>query len=197
MSAGIQNNPLQENITGYKGISDKYLALLFEQHGLKKAVNRDGTINHKWLSKNQKKMRKALIGKVFHDKAYTSTSTERSFAQFWARHKAGSEAMKRYVDNGQDDKAQEIQNMIENNPEKIPGAHMVRFNMPKGANASFVDRTSDKHFADLKKPVDQREILIDKGSSFKISDIRKMEDSDSYELVMDMLAEEKGKKKKK
>ena len=42
----------------------------------------------------------------------------------------------------------------------------------------------------------QRAALIDKDASFKISDIRKMEDSDSYELVMDML-EEEGKKKKR
>ena len=38
---------------------------------------------------------------------------------------------------------------------------------------------------------------MDKGSSFKISDIRKAEDSDGYEPVMDMLTEEEGKKRKK
>ena len=107
--------------------------------------------------------------------------------------------MKRYVDSGQDDKAEELQHLIENDPEKIPGAHMVRFNLPKGANAAFVDRTADKYFKERGKlPVDQREILIDKGASFKISDVRKLEGSDSYELVMDLLAEEEeGKKKKK
>ena len=82
ISAGIQSNPLAENVTAYKGITDTYLALMFEQHGLKKALNKNGAVNHKWLNKNQKEMRNALIGKTFHDKAYTSTSTEKAFAQF-------------------------------------------------------------------------------------------------------------------
>ena len=38
---------------------------------------------------------------------------------------------------------------------------------------------------------------MDKGSFFKISDIQKGEGPDSYELVMDLLAEEEGKKKGK
>ena len=196
ISNGIRNNPLPEQISAYKGITDSYLALLFQQLGLKKAVNKDGSINHKWLNKNQKQMRKALVGSTFHDKAYTSTSTERGFAQFWSRHKAQTEVMNRFVENGQDDEAIKIQKLATEHPELIPGAHMVTMNLPKGANASFVDRMSDKE-----KKVDQREILVDKGSMFKISDVRKMKDSHSYELVMDMLAEEegvkKGKKKKK
>ena len=61
-------------------------------------------------------------------------------------------------------------------------------NLPKGANASFIDRTADRG----DKRNDQREVLIDKGGTFKISDIRKMKDSDSYELDMDLLAEEEG-----
>ncbi len=65
--------------------------------------------------------------------------------------------------------------------------------MPKGANASFVDRMADTE----RDGNDQREVLVDKGSFFKISDIRKADDSDTYALIMDMLTEEEGKKRKK
>ena len=196
ISAGIQNNPLPENVTAYKGITDTYLALMFKQHGLKKAVNSDGSVNHKWLNKNQKKLRKALVGSVFHDKAYTSTSTEKAFAQFWSRKKAKREKMMQMMKNGED--AEQFQNMTLEHPELIPGAHLMTLNMPKGSNVSFVDRVTDDSG---RGDPGQFEVLADKGSSFRINDIRKMEGSDSYELVMDLLAEEngvkKGKKKKK
>ena len=192
ISAGIQNNPLPGNVTAYKGITDKYLALMFQQHGLEKAINKDGTINHQWLNKNQKTMRKKLIGSVFHDKAFTSTSTEKGFAQFWSRKKAKNEKMMQMMQNGQD--ATDFQNLTLEHPELTPGAHLMTVNMPKGSNASFVDRVTDSTtYGDP----NQMEILADKGSSFKISDIRKTEGADSYELVMDLLAEEEGKKKKK
>ena len=71
ISEGLKNNPLQENLSAYKGITDKYLAMMFQQFGLKKALNKDGTINHKWLRDNQQKMKKTLVGKTFHDKGYT------------------------------------------------------------------------------------------------------------------------------
>ena len=66
----------------------------------------------------------------------------------------------------------------------------MSINMPKGSKGAFIDRATDN----MKRNNNQREVLLDKGSMFKISDIRKMEDSDSYELVMDLLAEE-GKKR--
>jgi|GEM_PF-6803878 len=194
ISEGLKNNPLQENLSAFKGITDKYLAMMFRQFGLKKALNKDGTLNHKWLRDNQNKMKKTLVGKTFHDKGYTSTTTEREFALGWARQKAKGEYLNLLEEQGRDEEVMQYENEVEGHPEKIKGAHMVRFNLPKGANASFIDRTFDK--GNNRSRNDQREILVDKGGSFKISDIRKAEDADSYELVMDMLAEEEGKKKK-
>ena len=190
ISAALKNNPLQENVSAYKGITDKYLAMMFEQHGLKDALNTDGTVNHKWLRNNQKMMLDTLVGKTFHDKGYTSTTTETSFAKGWATQKSAMEIMERTKSKK---KRAKILQTLNNHPEQIPGVHMIKMNLPKGANASFIDRAvpSESH------PVEQREILVDQGSTFKISDIRKMEGSDTYELVMDMLAEEKGKKRKK
>ena len=80
-----------------------------------------------------------------------------------------------------------------NHPEQLPGAHLMSINMPKGSKGAFIDRATDN----MKRNNNQREVLLDKGSMFKISDVRKMEASDSYELVMDLLTEEAGKKKKK
>ena len=95
ISAALKNNPLQENVSAYKGITDKYLAMMFEQHGLKDALNTDGTVNHKWLRNNQKMMLDTLVGKTFHDKGYTSTTTETSFAKGWATQKSAMEIMER------------------------------------------------------------------------------------------------------
>lgn len=194
VSAGLKNNPLPENISTFKGITDKYLYMMFQQFGLKKALNKDGTINHEWLRKNQAKMKKKLIGKTFHDKGYTSTTTERDFAHGWAQQKAKGEWLHYLEKSKRYDEINQYSDEIDEHPERIKGVHMVRFNLPKGANASFIDRTADDLSVGRN---DQREVLVDKGSSFKISDIRKAEDSDAYELVMDLLAEEKGKKRKK
>ena len=87
VSAGLKNNPLPENISTFKGITDKYLYMMFQQFGLKKALNKDGTVNHEWLRNNQDRMKKTLVGKTFHDKGFTSTTTERDFAQGWAQQK--------------------------------------------------------------------------------------------------------------
>ena len=195
VSAGLKNNPLPENISTFKGITDKYLYMMFQQFGLKKALNKDGTVNHEWLRNNQDRMKKTLVGKTFHDKGFTSTTTERDFAQGWAQQKAKGEYINYLEGKGQYDDIVKYQNEIEGHLEKIKGVHMVRFNLPKGANASFIDRTADGQAGGERN--DQREVLVDKGSSFKISDIRKAEDSDTYELVMDMLTEEKGRKRKK
>ena len=192
ISEAIGNNPLPEQLTTYRGTTDKFFAALLLENDLGKAVNGDGSVNHKWLNKNQKKLRKNLVGKTFHEKAFTSTSTEKKFAQFWSRESAKNEKM---FDLGMQEKnqeAMEFQNMADAHPEQIPGAHLLTMNLPKGSKGAFVDRTTD---GTAKDGINQREVLLDKGSMFKISDIRKMKDSDSYELVMDLLAEEEGKKK--
>ena len=194
VSGGLKNNPLPENISTFKGITDKYLYMMFEQFGLKKALNKDGTVNHAWLRNNQGKMKKKLVGKTFHDKGYTSTTTERDFAQGWAQQKAKNEWVHYLEERKRYDELNQYTDDVAEHPELIKGVHMVRFNLPKGANASFIDRTADSEAFGRN---DQREVLVDKGSSFKISDIRKAEDSDTYELIMDMLTEEKGKKRKK
>ena len=165
--------------------------MMFQQFGMKEALNEDGGLNHEWMGKNQDLMKKMLVGKTFRDEGYTSTTTEPNFAKGWARKKAKSEHTLDLVMKGKAKEAMDYENEVRDHPEKIKGAHMVKFNLPKGANASFVDRAGDSKNGDR---YEQREVLVDKGSSFKISDIRKLEDSDSYELVMDMLAEEERKK---
>ena len=192
ISQGLKNNPLQGNISTYKGITDKYLAMMFQQFGLKEALNEDGGVNHEWMGKNPELMKKMLVGKTFRDEGYTSTTTEPDFARGWARKKARSEHTLDLMMKGKGKEAMDYESEVNEHPEKIKGAHMVRFNLPKGANASFVDRAGDSKSSGR---YEQREVLADKGSSFRISDFRKLEDSDSYELVMDMLAEEAGKKR--
>ena len=142
---------------------------------------------------NQDLMKKTLVGKTFHDKGYTSTTTEPEFAKHWAKKKAQSEHTMDLIMKGKGQEAMDYENEVRDHPEKIKGAHMVKFNLPKGANASFVDRAGDTQSGGR---YEQREVLVDKGSNFKVSDFRKLEDSDAYELVMDMLADEDDKKRK-
>ena len=194
ISQGLRKNPLQENMTVYRGTTDKFFAYLVDQAGMKNGLNSDGSINHEWMNQNQKTLRKKLIGSVFRDKAFTSTSTEKKFAQDWSRLQSRNEKMFDLGMKGKIKEARKFERMAKKHPERIPGAHLLTVNVPKGANATFVDRMTDKEKGG---GVNQRELLLDKDSAFKISDIRKMEDSDSYELVMDLLAEEAGKKKKK
>jgi len=193
ISQVIQNNPLPEQLTTYRGTTDKFFAALLQQNGLGKAVKEDGSVDHQWLKQNQKKLRKNLVGKTFHEKAFTSTSTEKKFALNWSRMTSFNEKNFEYGMTGQIKKALKLQNLYDTHPEQINGAHLLTMNLPKGSKGTFVDRATDS----IGRTNNQREVLLDKGSFFKISDIRKMEDSDSYELVMDLLTEEKGKKKKK
>ena len=165
--------------------------MILQQNGLGKAINKkNGTVDHKWLNKNQKKLKKALIGKTFRDKAFTSTSTENKFARKWAQRTSVRESME-LVD---DEEYMRLKSLEDTNPDLIPGAHLMTINLPKGSKGAFVDRTADdiqsKH-----GQLNQREVLLDKGSMFRINDIRKMDNADSYELVMELLAEEEGKKK--
>ena len=193
ISQAVQNNPLPENLTTYRGTTDQFFAYLLQQNGLGNAV-KNGKVDHKWLNSHQKKLRKNLVGKTFQDKAFTSTSTEKKFAQFWSRNSAMREKRIDMLMNGQTDEYDAFQKKAEEHPEQIPGAHLLTMNLPKGTKGAFIDRTTDELLHGGQG--DQREVLLDKGSFFKISDIRKMKDSDSYELVMDLLAEEEGKKKK-
>ena len=193
ISQMIQSNPLPEQLTTYRGTTDKFFASLLQQNGLGKAVKDDSSVDHEWLNKNQKKLRKNLVGKTFHEKAFTSASTEKAFAQEWSRQSSLNEKNFEYGMTGQIQKALALQGIYQNHPEQLPGAHLMTMNLPKGAKGAFIDRATDK----LKRNNNQREVLLDKGSMFKISDVRKMEASDSYELVMDLLTEEAGKKKKK
>ena len=133
------------------------------------------------------------MGKTFHDKAFTSTSTEKSFTQTWGKNSALREKRFGMLMNGQTDEYNAFEKEVTEHPERMPGAHLLTMNLPKGSKGAFVDRTIDG--TANKGEVDQREVLLDKGSTFKISDIRKMTDADSYELVMDLLAEEEGVKK--
>ena len=191
ISQAIQRNPLPEQLTTYRGTTDKFFSTLLQQNGLGDAVNKDGSVNHAWLKKNQKALRKNLVGKTFHEKAFTSTSTEKSFAQKWSQQKTFEEKNFEYGMTGKTNLSRELQKRYKEHPEKLPGAHLLTMNLPKGSKGAFVDRVTDN----TERPQDQREVLLDKGSTFKISDIRKMKDSDSYELVMDLLAEEEGVKK--
>ena len=191
ISQAIRQNPLAEGLTTFRGVTDKFLAMLLRKNGLKKGLNRNGTVNHEWLNKNQATLRKKLVGSTFKDKGFTSTSTERGAAQGWVNMAARNEYIEQLEKEGKYDTINEMN--VNPDTVKVPGAHLMRVNLPKGSHAAFVDRTSE---AGVEGDNEQREVLLDKGSSFRISDLRKMEDSDSYELVLDLLAQE-GKKKKK
>lgn len=72
------------DLTAYRGVSDVALASLLKQsksRSLRRAVRRDGTIDHRQFTKNMHK----LEGMEFSDAGFGSTSMMESYAETWRK----------------------------------------------------------------------------------------------------------------
>ena len=183
----IGNNRIEEDTATYKGIEDSYFVTILQQAGLKKAVNPDGTVNHKWLESHQRQLRKALVGMTFSDPGFTSTTTERSFAQGWANKKNGMIRQQAFMDkhdmaNMTPEEEAELER-INTDRENLEGAHIIRMNLPAGSRAAAIDHaaTEGRNFSG------QSEILVDRGSQFRISGLQHTAKG-RYDIIMDLLA---------
>ena len=191
LSAAIESNPLADDLTTYRGISDTYLSLMLRDVGLKQAVRKDGTVNHQWMNRNPKKVQKALVGSVFTDPGFTSTSIDRTVSENWARKVARTEAMDRirkaYEDNPMAPEAAEASEKVVTQAQQgaLPGVHLLQVSMPKGASASLIDQSAMAGRVDSC----QKEVLANHGSSYRITGVQRGSGPDSYFITMEMLAE--------
>ncbi len=82
IDSALDQNRIGADMTTYRGVSDKALIPLLQNSGvraLRKAVKKDGTIDHKQLAKHIGK----LQGLEFTDSGFGSTSVQESYAEKW------------------------------------------------------------------------------------------------------------------
>ena len=95
VSSAIEKNRIQKRMNVFRGIPDSKLGEILTQKGLTRAVKRNGGLDHQWIRDNMQKVQHALINTTFADNGFTSTTTERNFARYWAQHKNHTENMAR------------------------------------------------------------------------------------------------------
>ena len=93
----MNKNRLGADVKAYRGVSDVALAALLMQSGdkrLKKAVNKNGSINHEEFAK----VKDRLKGVEFSDKGFGSTSVNEKYAERWRKGIIKREAATKVLD---------------------------------------------------------------------------------------------------
>ena len=186
ISSALGKNRIEEDTATYKGIEDSYFARMLQQAGLKRAVKRDGTVDHDWLEKHQKQLQKKMVGMTFSDPRYTSTTTERGFAQSWANKKNGIIRQQAFMDQHDlasltPEQTDELER-LQSSRDTMEGAHVIQMNLPAGSRAAAIDHaaTYNRDFSG------QSEILVDRNSQFRVSGVNRTSRG-RYDIIMDLL----------
>ena len=219
---------LDDDQMSFRSVSDVALLPIIEQLGLSdEVIKSNGMIDHKALMENKSK----LIGTVFKDDAFVSTTASSGFAEKWganiARRDRGvfsDRALRRHKFSKKEMSMPRMQNDIDLFNDKSLavkdhnmtanfladriftgnkaikesdiGSHIMEIMMPKGTKAAYIDGSSGKGLGDSTIDNQQFEILLNKGSHFKINDIvQKMgEDGkaipNQYRIMLELLKEE-------
>ena len=199
VSSAIEKNRIQKDMNVFRGIPDSKLGEILAQKGLTRAIKQNGTLDHKWIRDNLEKVQRALINTSFADNGFTSTTTERSFANYWAQYKNHNEVLQRLqlIENRSPEEERDYTRFTEEfspDEKNVPGGHVIKMFLPAGSRSAFIGGAAK---IQGKAPtIKQHEVLVDKGSLFKITgfEVNNEKDAgpDSYNLMMELLSDEEG-----
>ena len=197
VSSAIEKNRIQKAMNVFRGIPDSKLGEILTQKGLIQAVKSDGGLDYQWIKDHLREVQDAVINTTFADNGFTSTTTEKRFAQYWGQKKNQSENFMRLAQIPDKDKTEEQKNEFMRwataNPKEnnVPGGHIINMSLPAGSRAALISAAAKDKDGDFLK---QQEVLVDKGSLFKITgfDVNKDEGAgpDSFNLMMELLSDE-------
>ena len=198
VSSAIEKNRIKKRMNVFRGIPDSKLGEILTQKGLTRAVKRNGGLDRQWIRDNLRKVQNALINTTFADNGFTSTTTEKNFAKKWAQHKNRTENLLRLdaIRNKTPEEEDETIHYQEYDPKKnnVPGGHIINMVLPAGSRSSVISGAAK--FPGRGSSMEQREVLVDKGSLFKITGFNVNNDKDagpeSFNLMMELLSDEEG-----
>jgi hypothetical protein len=199
VSSAIEKNRIQKRMNVFRGIPDSKLGEILTQKGLTRAVKRNGGLDHQWIRDNMQKVQHALINTTFADNGFISTTTERNFARYWAQHKNHTENMARLyrIKDRTAEEDEELNKYELSDPKKnnVPGGHIIHMSLPAGSRSAAIGgaaKVPGKNGSSMK----MQEVLVDKGSLFKITGFNVNNDKDagpeSFNLMMELLSDEEG-----
>ncbi len=199
VSNAIEKNRIQKRMNVFRGIPDSKLGEILTQKGLTRAVKRRGGLDHQWIRENLQEVQNALINTTFADNGFTSTTTEKNFARYWAQHKNHTENMARLyrIKHRTPEQEEELERYELSDPKNnnVPGGHIIHMSLPAGSRSAAIGgaaKVPGKKGSSMK----MQEVLVDKGSLFKITGFNVNNDKDagpeSFNLMMELLSDEEG-----
>ncbi len=189
---------LSENLTTFKGVDDHFLKSILQKAGVDVAalcVSGDpfGTLDYDELEETGGLNK--LTGLTYVDEAYESTTTNRSFAEYWgSQNKVNMlrlemnkrmRAMNLSPEEQKELSANNEENLLHMAAEEFSGGHVMVIDCPAGTKGIFADmfRSEGTH---------QNEVTLDRGLTYRINKVRKI-NKGKYELHVQVLT--KGKKR--
>ena len=105
LSKVLHNNPLEHNLTTHRGVDDVFLLKLLQDNNFTEALKgKDrGEVNHEWIENNMEEFNKRMSGVVYSDPGFSSSTTQRDFAEMWAKRSGRyfmKKALKKRLKNG-------------------------------------------------------------------------------------------------
>ena len=199
VSSAIEKNRIQKKMNVFRGIPDSKLGEILTQKGLTRAVKRNGGLDHQWIRDNLQKVQHALINTTFADNGFTSTTTEKNFARYWAQHKNHTENLDRLyrIQDRTPEEDEEVDRYELSDPKNnnVPGGHIIHMSLPAGSRSAAIGgaaKVPGKKGTSIK----MHEVLVDKGSLFRITGFNVNNDKDagpdSFNLMMELLSDEEG-----
>ena len=199
VSNAIEKNRIQKKMNVFRGIPDSKLGEILTQKGLTRAVKRNGGLDRQWIRDNMRKVQQALINTTFADNGFTSTTTEKNFARYWAQHKNHTENLDRLyrIQNRTPEEDEEVDRYELSDPKNnnVPGGHIIHMSLPAGSRSAAIGgaaKVPGKKGTSIK----MHEVLVDKGSLFRITGFNVNNDKDagpdSFNLMMELLSDEEG-----
>jgi hypothetical protein len=187
----ITKYSIKQDIPAYRGTDDRYLMLWFESFGIEVKKRGENYIDHDDLDERFDEIKQQIVGKTYVDKGFTSTTTEKSYAEKWIRQyvRRRLEDALIYEHDMDTDEYTETGNYYKNlldditDDSALPGQHVIHIEMPKGTKAAMIDKMG-------KTSGSQQEILVNHGSIWKVKDIKKGAHKGQYHIYVKIINEE-------
>ncbi len=165
ISKAIEKNKVKKDMKSYRGTDDKYMRFWLKTLGVEvETIPGTDLIDHKKMAARMDEIRRQIVGQVYVDKGFSSTTTEKNYAADWVKSNIkGNLSMD--LMNMEGENAAEYQDMLLNKPaEELPGQHLMLIDVPAGCSAALIDKMGPSKY------ISQQELLVNHDSSWVVTD---------------------------
>ncbi len=183
ISKAIKKNNVKKDMNSFRGTDDRYLKFWLKTLGVEvETIPGSNVIDHKKMAQRMDEIRQKIVGKVYVDKGFTSTTTEEEYAKSWIQGNIKSNlGVEKSGMNEQD--AEEIEELLYKPAAEIPGQHVMLMDIPAGSNAALIDRMGTSKY------ISQQELLVNYGSSWVVTDFQMGTHPGQYVIKVKLLKE--------